>query len=189
VVFHQRLNASGYVFSASSPPYLVASATQALNIISASEGQLQKVLQDKISLFHIELDGIEEVGLKLRGTCQDSPVIHLEIVRTFLEEKLKEMEEEELKSSEGKFKLEKRFANKESIKARQRLQEEQLLQCIVDQALSRGVLFLRPSYVEMERFIPVPSIRVTITMAQTKHHICTAVAVLKECAKMVLCMS
>jgi len=185
VVFHQRLNASGYVFSASSPPYLVASAIQALNIMDDSDGNLQKHLHEKITLFHAEVDGIEKVGLKLRGSCRDSPIIHFEITKEVLEGKLKEQEQEE-KESEGRFKLERRFARKEDIKARQRFQEEQILQRIVDAALQQGVLYLRPSYVEMEKFMPAPSLRVTITTAQTEHHIRKAASVLKECAREVL---
>lgn len=147
------MNASGYVFSASSPPYLVASATQALNIIHESDGKLQKVLREKIKFFHNELKGIEEVGLKIRGACRDSPIIHFEIRKEVLDAKLnKELASEN--ASDGIAKLERRFARKEDIKARRRLREEQLLQHIVDAALQEGVLFLRPSYVEMEKFMP-----------------------------------
>lgn len=188
VVFHQRLNASGYVFSASSPPYLVASATQALNLISESGGNLQKTLRENTRLFHDEVSGIEKVGLKPRGVCRDSPVIHFEIVKEFLDGRLKELQEEDdEKSSEGKLKLDRRFAKKENIKARQRLQEEKILQDIVDEALSKGVLFLRPSYVEMEKFMPGPSVRVMISTTQSEQHIRKAAAVLKECARNALC--
>jgi len=186
VVFHQRLNASGYVFSASSPPYLVASATQALNLIGASEGKMQKELHDKIELFHQQTRDLEKVGLRLRGTCQDSPVIHFEIMKEILDAKLKELDEAEEKVNEGKARLEKRFSKKENVKAKQRLQEERLLQSIVDEALKQGVLFLRPSYVEMEKFMPAPSLRVTISTTHTEEHIHKAAAVLKECAKLVL---
>jgi len=187
VVFHQRLNASGYVFSASSPPYLVASATQALNLISESGGEYQKLLHEKIQLFHEEIKDIEEVGLKVRGSFRDSPVIHFEVVKSALGSKFKEIEEEELKtSSEGKVKLDRRFAKQESVKAKQRLREEQILQNIVDEALQQGVVFLRPSYVEMEKFMPAPSIRINISLSHEDEHLRKAASVLKECTKKAL---
>jgi len=142
-------------------------------------------LREKIKLFHNELKGIEEAGLHIRGACRDSPIIHFEIRKEVLEANLNK----ELvggNASDGRSKLERRFARKEDIKARRRLKEEQLLQHLVDAALQRGVLFLRPSYVETEKFMPEPSIRATITTTQTEQHLRKAASVLKECAQLIL---
>jgi len=148
---------------------------------------MQTALREKIRLFHQEVEGIERVGLLTRGDCKDSPIIHFVIANDYLDRKLKEVEEEEGKhNNEGRSRLEKRFAKKEDVNARQRLREECLLQNIVDAALAKGVLFLRPSYVELEKFMPAPSIRVTISLTQADESICRAAAVLKDCALAVL---
>jgi len=123
----------------------------------------------------------------LRGNCRDTPIIHFVISAAALDRKLHTGEGDEKNSNEGMSRLERRFASKKvDVKAKQRLREEQLLQSIVDAAHSKGVLFLRPSYVELERFMPGPSIRVTITITQADEDICRAAAVLKDCAQSIL---
>eukprot|EP01087_Luapelamoeba_hula_P005747 TRINITY_DN1579_c2_g1_i1.p1 TRINITY_DN1579_c2_g1~~TRINITY_DN1579_c2_g1_i1.p1 ORF type:complete len:563 (-),score=112.87 TRINITY_DN1579_c2_g1_i1:278-1966(-) len=89
VVFHQRLNASGYVFSASSPPYLVAAGVAAINKLDNDSDELLSTLRSRITLLHRELQGIEKHGLTVRGTCKESPLVHVEIIPEVFEAKIK----------------------------------------------------------------------------------------------------
>jgi len=75
IVNHQRLNSSGYVFSASLPPYLAASAFAALNMIEQKPEILSQLAQ-KTLLFRKEIADIE--GIKVIGD-PISPLIHLTI--------------------------------------------------------------------------------------------------------------
>jgi len=77
-IYHQRINASGYVFSASSPPYLVATVKEALNIIDESPELIVR-LQTKIARIRAGLSKIRE--LVIRGN-QLSPVIHLSLAKS-----------------------------------------------------------------------------------------------------------
>jgi len=77
-IYHQRINASGYVFSASSPPYLVATAMEALNIIHESP-ELVARLQAKIARIRTGLSKIS--NLVIRGN-KLSPVIHLSLAKS-----------------------------------------------------------------------------------------------------------
>jgi len=75
VADHQRLNSSGYVFSASSPPYLSASAIRAFNLLEENP-QLMAKLSIKTRNFRENIRDI--AGLKVCGE-EVSPVIHLRL--------------------------------------------------------------------------------------------------------------
>jgi len=196
VVFHQRLSGSGYCFSASSPPYLVAGALRALTEMQSKNGQLQTALQDRISTFHKALEGIEKVGLRVRGDgFNRSPLIHLEIIESVLEDKLNRMtkEEDEQRKEKQKSKLEERFGTTGSVKGtkaqeqlKKRVKEESLLQAIVDEALQRSVFLLRPSYTDQEKFMPRPSIRIAISTQHDNKQLSKAASVIQGCADKVL---
>jgi len=78
VVYHQRLNAAGYVFSASSPPYLLVAASKAIELIGPSLLEPLKsnvVAARKILSRHVQ-------GLLSVNGHADSPVIHLRPLRS-----------------------------------------------------------------------------------------------------------
>eukprot|EP01130_Rhizamoeba_saxonica_P000288 TRINITY_DN10265_c0_g1_i1.p1 TRINITY_DN10265_c0_g1~~TRINITY_DN10265_c0_g1_i1.p1 ORF type:complete len:459 (-),score=103.35 TRINITY_DN10265_c0_g1_i1:25-1401(-) len=71
---HQRLNCSGYVFSASIPPYAAAGAAQAIKLLS--EGVETRLLQSNIKFMHELLrDQLSEVFDN--SSSEYSPLIHL----------------------------------------------------------------------------------------------------------------
>lgn len=70
-VYHQRLNSSGYCFSASSPPYLVASAAAALDQIKPD--RLERLAQNAKLL----RAGLQRIGAFTVGGAAESPVVHL----------------------------------------------------------------------------------------------------------------
>jgi len=72
---HQRLNSSGYVFSASSPPYLSTCALRAFDLLE-DQPQLMAKLSIKTRNFRENIRDI--TGLKVCGE-EVSPVIHLRL--------------------------------------------------------------------------------------------------------------
>lgn len=73
VVDHQRLSGSGYVFSASLPPYLASGALTAIKIIEENPDLLVNLRRNVIE-FRKSLSGISELVV---GGSELSPVIHL----------------------------------------------------------------------------------------------------------------
>jgi serine palmitoyltransferase len=78
VVYHQRLNAAGYVFSASSPPYLLVSACTALSMISPS---LIVALQNNSHQMRKFLKQYCEPLFTIYGH-EDAPLIHLRLKKS-----------------------------------------------------------------------------------------------------------
>jgi len=99
VVDHQRLSSSGYVFSASLPPYLASAAVSAVNYLEENPSVLAN-LRSNIALLHKELSdtpGLEIsshvlspiVFLKLKKST-GSPTTDLDLLETIAERVLKE---------------------------------------------------------------------------------------------------
>ncbi|XP_048141450.1 long chain base biosynthesis protein 1-like [Rhodamnia argentea] len=78
VIDHQRLSSSGYVFSASLPPYLASAAITAIDVLEETPGLLTK-LKANVTLLFKELSGIP--GL-LIASSPESPVIFLRLARS-----------------------------------------------------------------------------------------------------------
>eukprot|EP01088_Endostelium_zonatum_P008494 TRINITY_DN2146_c0_g1_i3.p1 TRINITY_DN2146_c0_g1~~TRINITY_DN2146_c0_g1_i3.p1 ORF type:complete len:332 (+),score=73.41 TRINITY_DN2146_c0_g1_i3:116-1111(+) len=89
---YQRLRSTGYVFSASSPPFLVEAARRGFEIIKESNGSLQSKLEENCGAIYDGLTGLK--NLRIRGT-KKTPIIHLELIQ-----KLKDREHEERKLQE-----------------------------------------------------------------------------------------
>jgi len=151
VIFHQRLNSSGYVFSASSPPYLVSSAIKAISLIQENP-DLIRALHAKVDILQRELAGIEHFGLRFRAAAAPVPVIHLRLTKP----------------------------------SGDRFEDERRLQAVVDEARKRGLLLSRAQYVDVEKFIPPPSIRLTVTVMHDDQEIVEAAAVIKKCAEVAI---
>ena len=134
VISHQRLNASGYVFSASLPPYLASGA-----LASLQQLEEQPALRDRLAKNAQLLRSLLEKGLKgaapLAG-APFSPLIHVRLAGT-------------RPTDDG-----------ESPAC---LAQEQLLQRVCDRALAdSAVLFSTSKYSALERRRPPPSIRIAV---------------------------
>jgi serine palmitoyltransferase len=99
VVDHQRLSSSGYVFSASLPPYLASAAISAVDHLEENPSVLAN-LRSNITLLHKELSDVQGleiasnilspiVFLKLK-TSTGSAVADLELLEVISEKVLKE---------------------------------------------------------------------------------------------------
>ncbi|CAN1171213.1 Long chain base biosynthesis protein 1 [Linum perenne] len=78
VVDHQRMSSSGYVFSASLPPYLASAAITAIEMIEDNPGLITK-LKENISFLLKELSGLE--GLTVTSN-PESPIVYLKLERS-----------------------------------------------------------------------------------------------------------
>jgi len=83
---HQRLAASGYVFSASLPPFLSTAATSAVKVLQRKPELIESV-QSNAKLMRDMLHKVE--GLEVLGGCDVSPLIHMRLARGNGEEDLK----------------------------------------------------------------------------------------------------
>jgi len=130
IVFHLRLNATGYVYSASLPPLLAAASVAALDLID-EQPQLIANLARNVQFFFKGLSSIS--GISVTSVVQ-SPIIHV------------------------------RLSNSTS----DRYTDEQILQKIVVEAGTQGILLTRAKYVHSdEKFLPPPSIRISVSAAHT----------------------
>ncbi|MED6118502.1 serine palmitoyltransferase component [Stylosanthes scabra] len=78
VIDHQRLSSSGYVFSASLPPYLASAAITAIDILEENPELLSK-LKNNISVLWKELSKIP--GLKITSS-KESPIVYLRLEKS-----------------------------------------------------------------------------------------------------------
>jgi len=77
-VAHQRLNGSGYVFSASNPPYLAHTAVAFLEQLRKDPSYLTRLRENSSRFYHLlkeKLDGV----LLIHG-WEYSPVLHLSLI-------------------------------------------------------------------------------------------------------------
>jgi len=75
IIFHQRLNSSGYVYSASLPPLLASHSHTALDMLDENP-EIIATFHDNLHFFNSGLRSIS--GIKIRSSPL-SPVIHLEL--------------------------------------------------------------------------------------------------------------
>lgn len=76
VVYHQRLNAAGYCFSASSPPYLLVAASSALELVKPA---LCAQLAANVAALRTQLRGLTEL---VAHGHDESPIVHLRLKRS-----------------------------------------------------------------------------------------------------------
>eukprot|EP01101_Sappina_pedata_P007873 TRINITY_DN4248_c0_g1_i1.p1 TRINITY_DN4248_c0_g1~~TRINITY_DN4248_c0_g1_i1.p1 ORF type:complete len:464 (+),score=209.65 TRINITY_DN4248_c0_g1_i1:573-1964(+) len=95
IVAHQRLNGSGYIFSASTPPYLASAAIESLHKI-VENPELLSSLQSNIKFF---LKEVREVKGASISSVDCSPLIHIRVAvpagqeRIAIEKKLQDIVE------------------------------------------------------------------------------------------------
>ncbi|KAJ4829642.1 serine palmitoyltransferase component [Turnera subulata] len=77
-ILFQRLSSSGYVFSASLPPYLASAAITAIDILEDNPALMQK-LRDNVALLWKGLSNVE--GLSI-GSNPESPIVFLKLEKS-----------------------------------------------------------------------------------------------------------
>jgi serine palmitoyltransferase len=149
VIAHQRLNASGYCFSASLPPYLAAGALASLAALSA-QPELRERLARNAALVRTALGGLRGVAPPAGPSA--SPLIHLRLAGS--------KPGDDGDSPAG-------------------TEAEALLQRVCARALAAGVLLSTAKYSSLERRRPPPSIRIAVSAEHTEAELRAAVATLR----------
>jgi len=150
VISHQRLNASGYCFSASLPPYLAAGALAALRQLAA-QPPLRERLARNAALMRSLLGGAQGLAPPAGPPC--SPLIHLRLAGC-------------KPGDDG---------DAPACRA-----QEALLGRVCARALVEGATLLSlAKYSALERRRPPPSIRVAVSAAHSEEELRGAAAALR----------
>ncbi|OMO76066.1 Aminotransferase, class I/classII [Corchorus capsularis] len=78
VIDHQRLSSSGYVFSASLPPYLASAAITAIDVLEQNPGLTSK-LKENIGILWKGLSDIQGLAI---ASNPESPIVFLRLVKS-----------------------------------------------------------------------------------------------------------
>ncbi|EGG20760.1 serine C-palmitoyltransferase subunit [Cavenderia fasciculata] len=142
VVNHQRLNALGFVFSASLPPFHATTAETAVNILDQDPKLLSKLSNNCAMAYEAfnNLPGFRVIGSPI------SPILHLRLEKT----------------------------------TGTRDDDDDLLEMIVMKSLDRGLLISRSKYVDGEKYLPEPSIRLCINSTMTERDIQFTLETIKD---------
>lgn len=164
-MFHvlQRINGTSFVFSAAMPALLSVAASEGINILRSQPSILSN-LQDNVRAVRAILDRVDCISIPSHPA---SPMIHL-YVRLSPYAHLLSMASPALSSATGKL------SNPTSPQARDPEQfdgelEERILQDIVEEALTQGVMITRAKRLKGQELVEVrPSIRLAVTAALTR---------------------
>ena len=171
IVDHQRINGTAFVFSAAMPPALAVGASESINILTDSPS-IMATLQENVRAVRSVLDKVDCITIP---SHQASPIIHIH-VKPLPVPQLSPPSHMSPKVS--RLTLRKTSHPSHSISTSPILfdieSEERLLQAVVEEALSQGVMITRAKRLRGQEMLePRPSIRLAITAGLTK----------KECEK------
>jgi len=143
IVFHQRLNSVGYVYSASLPPLLATASIVSFDIMDENPNIFSTLTRNTEFMYK----GLSSIPGITVTSAINIPIIHLRLTQNYPE----------------------------------RIVAEKILQDVVDEALTRGVLLTRAKYVHAdEKFVPSPSIRVFVTSALSQQQLAQALDAIKS---------
>ncbi|KIM41257.1 hypothetical protein M413DRAFT_445294 [Hebeloma cylindrosporum] len=178
VVDHQRINGPSFVFSASMPALLAVSASEGINILRNTPSILE-TLQENVRAARAILDRVEVITIPSHPA---SPIVHIYVKQTppaLLSPP---------PSSSSAVALKPQYSNSHSIASAKDANceaeyeaEERLLQEVVEEVISQGVIVTRAKRLKGQEMVePRPSIRLALTSALTRKETEKAVGVLKN---------
>lgn len=147
---HQRLNATGYVFSCALPPFLSAGVTRVLDILKQDNGKMVSILHRNVALVH-ELINTKVTSL-INISASESPYIHL-----CMKKKLKD-----------------------------KYEERAALHKVVDACFSKGIIFGVSCYSNRERYMPSPTIKISVSKDLSENELAHAIGVLAQASDEIL---
>ncbi|KAJ3179377.1 serine palmitoyltransferase component [Geranomyces variabilis] len=180
IVEHQRLGGQGYVYSASLPAILAASAIEGIKYIESHPEQLA-LLRGHATVFRAALrknltGGGPPAMVDIEGE-ECSPVVHIRLIGGGGGDIAA------MRSSSSAT------AAVAAAAAAARAEEDRVLQDVVDEVLRNGVLVTRAKYVEDHDAMiarPRPSIRVALSAAHSRKEVEKAASVVSAALKKVL---
>ena len=179
-VINQRINGLSFVFSASMPALLAVSASEAINMFRSTPSIFTQ-LQDNIRATRAILDRVDCITIPSHPA---SPIIHIYIRQsTSLLHPGSALLPSSAKPSNPTSILSRDAARWEwDVEA-----EERLLQEVVEEALSQGVMITKAKRLRGQEMVePRPSIRLAMTSALTKKETEKTVNVVKSALVKVL---
>ncbi|KAF8961402.1 serine palmitoyltransferase [Flammula alnicola] len=172
VVDHQRINGPSFVFSASMPALLAVSASEAINIFRNTPS-IFETLQENVRAARAILDRIDLITVPSHPA---SPVIHIYVRQQSPASLAVPSPTRNHHSLPTSVNSAKDIVGRES----EYEAEERLLQEVVEEALTQGVLVTRAKRLKGQEIVePRPSIRLALSSALTKKETEKAVGVLK----------
>ncbi|KJA21307.1 hypothetical protein HYPSUDRAFT_203077 [Hypholoma sublateritium FD-334 SS-4] len=174
VVDHQRINGPSFVFSASMPALLAVSASEGINILRSTPS-IFETLQDNIRAARAILDRIDCITVPSHSA---SPIIHIFVrhaTPALLSPPSHATPTKTHHSHPTSILSAKDIGREAEYDA-----EERLLQEVVEEALTHGILVTRAKRLRGQEMVePRPSIRLALTSALTKKETEKAVNTLK----------
>ena len=169
VVEHQRINGSSFVFSASMPGLLAVSASEGINIIRNTPSIFEN-LQANVFTARTILDKLDCITIPSHPA---SPVIHINV--------------HQATTGNGSLKHSVHASPKDAVQMAEYDTEERLLQEVVEECLSQGVIVTRAKRLKGQEAVePRPSIRLALSSALTRKETEKATSVLKSALVKVL---
>ncbi|KAA0176585.1 hypothetical protein FNF27_01866 [Cafeteria roenbergensis] len=182
VVDHQRISGAGYVFSASLPPFLCATAEAALRRFTA-DATVCSQLRDNARTLRSLLE-LSRGRLKVVSSFEESPVIHVRLSwhsdRSVND--AHRIEEARAESEDPESLTRWKYAPRRSRPALRRFQgvEDDDLDRVVAEAADRGVLVARSRYLVSDKLAPANSIRIHVSAALTNEDLQKIAVVMEE---------
>ncbi|KAH9474532.1 Serine palmitoyltransferase 1 [Psilocybe cubensis] len=178
VVDHQRINGPSFVFSASMPALLAVSASEGINILRNTPS-IFETLQDNVRAARAILDRVDCITIPSHPA---SPIIHIYVRQPQSHQYLQYPApiSASSSSSSAKHHHSHHVSAKDAVRDAEYEVEERLLQEVVEETLSHGVIVTRAKRLKGQEIVePRPSIRLTLTSGLTKKETEKAVNVLK----------
>ncbi|KIY48348.1 serine palmitoyltransferase [Fistulina hepatica ATCC 64428] len=162
-VDHQRNNGAASVFSATAPPLLMTSASEAINILRSSPSILS-TLQENVRAARAILDKVDCIYVP---SHRASPMVHIFI---------RYPQDPATSTATWEWNTPEAIAR-----------DERILQDVVDEALAQGVMITRAKRLRGQEVVEArPSIRLVLTSGLTKKETEKAVGVVKAaCVKII----
>ncbi|KAF8622397.1 hypothetical protein AX15_007049 [Amanita polypyramis BW_CC] len=183
IINHQRINGLSFVFSASMPALLAVGASEAINLFRSTPSIFTQ-LQDNIRAARAILDRVDCITVPSHPA---SPIIHM-----YIRQSTSSLQPSSALLTSSA--LSPKPSNPSSIFPRDGAwrewdieTEEQLLQEVVEEALSQGVMITKAKRLRGQEMVePRPSIRLAMTSSLTKKETERAVNIVKSALVKVL---
>jgi serine palmitoyltransferase len=176
VVDHQRLSGQGYCFSASAPPFLMATAAAALGELVARPSLLKTLKHTAVALQEV----LKQAPAFHVVSQEESPVKHLLLVNGPLARARSSLGAMAGVGASAKMlsPTTQRIGTPDMRLADARVQEERVLDGVITAAAAAGVLLARTHALPSEAFPAAPSIKICVTTRHTAEHLKALLAAL-----------
>lgn len=139
MIDHQRLAATGYVFSASLPPYMTGVASKALQLIDENPSSVLK-LQQNAKVFRSELrqSNLGKHAVLLEASQDASPVIHIRVTPDYVREQGRANTEERLSRIVAALQVQNTLVQRSIYTFEERVENHPSLRVVIKSSMSQS---------------------------------------------------